>query len=699
GSFLGPFDLGADGKTDWMFWSQATDSLYIRYQLQSFVDRTAAAGLDLRVSGQAAAVADYDNDGDLEVFVINFSGTNLLLSGSRDGTFTDVALQAGVSRGNDGISCAWGDYDNDGWADLFVPGLNLKDKLFRNNGDGTFADSSQILRYDRSQRATSASWGDVNRDGFIDLLIGNFDGPNWLLINRGGKYFEDRAASFGLTESYRTESAVLVDVNLDSRLDIVTLNENGPARLLIATAAGTFVDSTATSGLNPENRSRKFGQSQSWGDFNGDGYPDLYITRIQDADMLFLNRGKSQGSLFQLKYNGQPEGEFGRMHSAIADFDSDGLPDLLVTRTSSVFNVYSSFPKSLLVLNDPLKLFPDPAAPPATGQNSNRLSPDQLGVILKRETSLPVTGDFDSDGNLDLLFVNYKPDNQNDLFHGSSLPLIYLANKASYGNSLVVRPRRDGRSAIGTRVVLYYGGKSWLQTVSGGSGRIQTGPRLLFSLGTTQFADSLAVWWPDGERFARQGPIFAGTLELLDDRQGPRIEVVSWPGGRSDGVVVSSSAGFSGKVSVTDNSGISLLSLVIRHPLTGGEDTTRLDISRPGPYQFALVSPAPGDTLLYYFTAADVFGNRSRLPASGGTYLQLVALSGVSRGDLNGDGRIDSEDLTRLLDIIQSKGNPPTSAELRAADLNSDGKVNIMDLLQLLPLLGKAKENVQIPIP
>ncbi|MFH1071185.1 MAG: VCBS repeat-containing protein, partial [Candidatus Glassbacteria bacterium] len=278
GSFLGPFDLGADGKTDWMFWSQATDSLYIRYQLQSFVDRTAAAGLDLRVSGQAAAVADYDNDGDLEVFVINFSGTNLLLSGSRDGTFTDVALQAGVSRSNDGISCAWGDYDNDGYADLYVAGLTLPDKLFHNNGNGTFADSSRILSLNRGgQRATSVSWGDVNRDGWLDILIGNYDGSNILLLNRSGRFFENRSKEMGLVETNKTESAAFVDVNGDGWLDIFTLNADGPNRLLMGSARGVFYDSTATSGLNPGQEYKKFGQTQTWGDFNGDGQPDLYI--------------------------------------------------------------------------------------------------------------------------------------------------------------------------------------------------------------------------------------------------------------------------------------------------------------------------------------------------------------------------------------------------------------------------------------
>ena len=688
GNFLCPFDLGNDGQVDWVFWNSDVDSLYVRYPMRSFADGTAANDLDINLSGQAAAVGDYDNDGDLDIFVVNFSGDNLLLSRGADGSFTDAAVKAGVARGNDGVSCAWGDYDNDGWADLFVAGLNIKDKLFRNNGDGTFADSSQILRYDRGRtRATSASWGDVNRDGYIDLLIGNFDGPNWLLINRNGRYFEDRAAAFGLTESYRTESAVLVDVNLDGRLDILTLNENGPARLLLGTISGTFVDSTATSGLNPFNRPRKFGQSQSWGDFNGDGYPDLYITRIQDEDMLLLNRGRSQGSLFQLKYSGQPEGEFGRMYSAIADFNSDGLPDLLVTRTSSVFNIYYSIPKNVLVLNDPAKLYPDPAAPPALNEGSSQGGIEALGLTLKRETALPLTGDFDADGDLDLLYVNYLPDNQVDLFHGSNLQLIYMVNQVSYGNSVIVQPKWDTRSAIGTRVVLHYGGRSWLQTVSGGSGRIQTAPYLLFNLGYSSYADSLTVYWPDGEKSVRSGPIYTGTLELTLDRRGPLLQVVEWPGGRADGYAVSGPVKFSGKVTAVDNSSVARLGLIVRHPLTGTEDTTLLETPRPTLYEFSLDAPAPGDSLYYYFEGADVYGNRSRLPASSGTYLKLVVLGNITPGDVNGDGRIDTRDFVRLFDIIQLKGNPPTLKELLAADLNSDGKVDILDVLQILKLL------------
>lgn len=685
GDFLGPVDLEEDGNLEWLYWNTGKDLLIIRYSLGGYEVKTAQVGLERNMAGLAVSVGDYNNDGYPDFYVVNGSGLNALFRGNQDGTFTDVAGQAGVAAGSDGISCAWGDYDNDGYADLFVAGLLLPDKLFHNNGDGTFSDSSRILKLDRErQRATSVCWGDIDRDGYLDLLIGNFDGSNWFLTNHAGRYFEDRSKAAGLVESYNTESAVLIDVNADGWLDIVTLNMEGPTRLLIGAAGGLFRDETQSSGLNPDNDYKKFGQTQSWGDFNGDGYPDIHITRAQDADMLFLNSGAGGPERFINKFSGDLDGPYGRIASSIADFNSDGYPDLLIAR-SSIFGIFSATPKDLIFYGG------GQVYPPLPDNLSSELHLDpgtsyaspSIGLVTNLESSLPVAADFDLDGDLDVLFVNYRPDRPLNLFSGSELPLRFMQNRNAYGNTIAVKLRiDDGWNVIGSRVLLAHSGKTYWQAVSGGWGRIQTSPYLLYNLGDKPFADSLVVHWSWGEIEVLAGPIYPGTVEIVIDRRGPEIKVIQWPGG-SEGLVVANPDGFSAEVEVSDGSPLAWFKTVIIDPLTGKAETLEQIISVSGIYQVDFPSPEPGDSLLYFFEAEDVYGNRSRLPAGGNYRLKTL-------GDVNRDGQLNAFDLTYILALLENIGSgvPPTQEELYTADLNRDGKLDIYDLLTLLKRLN-----------
>ncbi|OGF98177.1 MAG: hypothetical protein A2Z86_11730 [Candidatus Glassbacteria bacterium GWA2_58_10] len=688
GTLQGLLDLGQDKLLDWMYLDSVSDSLFIRYPQGGFLDRTVEAGLDRKMAGLAVAVADYDNDGLQDFFAITGGVANALYQGQSGGKFLDVASAAGISSYNDGISCAWGDYDNDGFADLFVAGIFLPDKLFHNNGDGTFSDSSKALRLDRKgqQRATSACWGDVNRDGFLDLLIGNYDGVNWLLINRSGRYFEEHGADYGLAAKEYTESSVLIDVNRDGWLDIVTLNKEGPTRLLLGGGDGKFTDRTSASGLNPSTAYKLFGQTQNWGDFNGDGYPDLYITRAEDVDMLFLNTGLKGGDRFELKFSDNLNGKYGRIASAIADFNSDGLPDLLIARTS-VFGDFYNIPDDLLFFGSAQGW---PVISTSLSQTQSRTSSAETfisGLAMNLDSSLPVAEDFDQDGDLDILYVNYLPDNSSDLFHGSARPLRYIQQQNTFSNTVtIVLNRTDRKNVVGTQVLLAYGGKIWWQTVSGGYGRIQTGRRPFYSLGTAPYADSLVVYWPEGDRQSMPGPIYAGQVVITVDHAGPLLTLTDKPGG-SD-MVIASPTTFSGTLKVSDPSPLGWLKTIIRHPVSGVEDTLSLDATVSGSYQVKVPSPAPGDSLYYYFEAADAYGNQSRLPASKGSYFKLQALPGVFLGDLNNDLRINILDLVRLLQIMGASGPPPTQNELKAGDMNRDGRIDQLDLSLLISKIG-----------
>ncbi|MBN2289450.1 MAG: VCBS repeat-containing protein [Candidatus Glassbacteria bacterium] len=684
---LGPADWDQDGLLDWMFLIPG-EKLIVMVQLAPlYTDKTAEVGLDTSMAGHAAAVADYNRDGYPDIYIVNGSGPNALYAGSADGNFRDMARQAGVAQANDGISCAWGDYDNDGLPDLLVSGMQLSDKLFHNNGDGTFSDSSRILNFSRSgERITSVCWGDVNNDGWLDLMFGNFKGPDILLLSQAGRYFR-RSTSEVFTGQYKTESAVLVDVNLDGRLDVVSVNADGPTRLIINTPTG-FSEQTATSGLNPDNQYKKLGQTQTWGDFNRDGYPDLYITRAQDVDMLFLNGGKLAGPRFIPAFSGHHLEKYGRLASAVADFDANGVPDLLIAR-SSRFGEFIANPRDLLFLGSISEPHPlsGEASVSATGSEVPP-SVNMLGLDRYVNSSLPVCGDFDLDGDLDLLFVNYLPDNSLGLFQGKPLPLSYMQNQSQVNDNLLVKLRRINRqSTVGTRVVLHGGDKMYAQVVSGGFGRIQTGSLLLFSPGA-EGADSLTVYWPQGRVTTRRGPFSPGILEITDDRRGPVISAVELPGlYPAQGPLFSDVDTFYALVQVKDDSPLEkVLAELISTSDTGLPPATvqGVETGVPGIFRFALPAPAPGDSLGYRIRAWDINRNVGYLPETSTRYFYLKVATNYIKGDINGDGRVNIMDLVRCAQIMKLIGAPPTQEELYRADLNQDGRVDEIDL-KLLP--------------
>ncbi|MFQ5639950.1 MAG: CRTAC1 family protein [bacterium] len=364
----------------------------------TFVDATKAAGLSFQHfsgrrstqlpedMGSGAAWGDYDNDGWLDLFVVNTIGrlnlteeeiaespaTCQLYHNNGDGTFSEVSKMAGVDLRRWGMAAAWGDYNNDGWADLFVSSYG-ENALFHNNGDGTFTDkSAESGIAGETGFWTGASWADFNRDGNLDLYVCGYV-----------KY------------SYQDEN--IISVQYDTEVP-ASLNPSAfkPERNLLYrnNGDGTFQESAVKSGVADVN-----GRSLSaaWCDFDDDGWPDLYVANDVSDNVLFRNLGNE---LFEdMSHSAWVADYRGAMGIAAGDWDGDADMDMFITHWIAQENAF--------YVNRRAQLVSENAA------SENRLKfMDEADRFGLGQSALDYIGwgtsffDFDNDGKLDLFVVN-----------------------------------------------------------------------------------------------------------------------------------------------------------------------------------------------------------------------------------------------------------------------------------------------------
>ncbi len=339
-----------------------TNALYRNNGDGTFLDVTDEAGVGDRGYGFGASAADYDNDGDLDLYVLDY-GPNVFYRNNGDGTFTDVSKASGLADPGWSLSAPWLDYDGDGDLDVYVanyleydqgrfrdyyaaagyPGpLSYgaqADRLYRNNGDGTFTDVTKecgLLRPDG--RAMSAVATDLNDDGFMDIYVANDASPNYFFVHTGDGGFKEASLEWGLAFGEGGQGAssmgpVIGDVDRDGLLDVY-VPDMGYGCLLV-NRGGIFVDVTAQARL-----AVVCGQYTGWGgallDYDNDGYLDLFVANgnahheYSEEDVLVRNDGKGKfidvadqsGSYFREKYVGRG--------AAVGDYDNDGDIDIVV---------------------------------------------------------------------------------------------------------------------------------------------------------------------------------------------------------------------------------------------------------------------------------------------------------------------------------------------------------------------------------
>ncbi len=405
--------------------------------------------------GIGVAWADYDDDGLLDLYVTNTSGSDSrLLRNEGGGAFTDQTagdlVYVGHSHGT-----AWADYDNDGDPDLFVANSGGANKLFRNDGGGVFVDATTGTLGDDGPTRCFA-WADYDRDGLVDLYVVNRDVANRLLRNEGDGTFADVTTS-PLDDAGTGQGVAWGDYDGDGDPDLYVSNQDSENKLLRNDGGGAFVD--VTSGPLSES-----GPSTgvAWGDYDGDGDLDLYMALAQQPNKLLRNDGGGAFTDVSAGVLADPGLGLGVVW---LDSDNDGDLDLYLANYDT---------PNRLLLNEGGGAFVDATGSPLGDMSYNH------GAAC---------GDMDRDGDL-------------DLYMASGLANRMFRNDSAGGNHwlhLDLEGLVSNRSAIGARARVVVGTTSQIREVSGGSGYCsQNSLELAFGLGSATVADSVEITWPSG---------------------------------------------------------------------------------------------------------------------------------------------------------------------------------------------------------
>jgi hypothetical protein len=517
-----------------------------------FADITHAAGLDkfhhrsgdpekrtiLETPGSGVALLDYDNDGWLDIYLLNGSTfpalkgkeaapRAMLLHNNHDGTFTDVTDKAGVANERWGFGVAVADYDNDGWPDIYVSNFG-KNRLYHNNHDGTFTDVAEKASVTLGGWSTGATWGDYDHDGLLDLFVpgyAKFDpdhpvisgqgglpsgfcqfrgvevmcGPrglpgegDHLFHNNGDGTFTDVSTKAGVadTKGYYGFASVFVDVDDDGWLDLAVANDSVPRYLYLNKHDGTFQDISYISGfaLNDEGREQA-SMGIAVGDYNRDGKVDFYITNFSDDyNTLYRNDGDANFSDVTFRAGiANLTIPFLGWGTGFLDYDNDGLLDLFVVNG----HVYPGVDKQdwgttwaqrpLLMRNlDGVKF---QEVPPATGSG--------LAVVITGRGA--AFGDLFNDGHMDVVI--------NSVDSTPTLLRNVVKNSNHWVTLKLVGGPKSPRDAIGAKAFVTAGGvRQRGDVISGGSYASSSDQRLHFGLGTATKVDKVEIHWPSGAK-------------------------------------------------------------------------------------------------------------------------------------------------------------------------------------------------------
>jgi enediyne biosynthesis protein E4 len=497
------------------------------------------------IMGSGAALFDFDNDGDLDVFLVQGSvlepGTrpastqfpwrgsglprsrlfrNDLVVG-KDGRstlkFTDVTEKSGILADGYGMGVAVGDINNDGWPDLYITNLG-RNQMYLNKGDGSFAEVTEKTGTAEPRWSTSAAFFDYDRDGWLDLMIVNYvnfsatNSPTCysatsardyctpsvfrapgdrLFHNQGDGTFADVTVSAGVDKEFgHGLGVVTADFDGDGWTDIYVANDGDPNQLWINQKNGTFKNEALLAGaaVNRDGKAEA-GMGVDAGDCDGNGTEDIFVTHLMDeTNTLYVNVGEA---LFEDRTReaglGMPGHRLTGFGTAFFDYDNDGWLDLLVVNGAVQFLPERMRKGDPYPLGQPNQLFHN-----AGGGKFVELSDDVAAGFQLLEVSRGAAfGDLDNDGDTDVLVTNSN---------GPARLFLNQVGNRNHRLGLRLIDKGSGRDALGAQVeiVISKDNVRWRRARTDGSYLSANDPRVLVGLGTAAAVETVRVRWPDG---------------------------------------------------------------------------------------------------------------------------------------------------------------------------------------------------------
>lgn len=449
---------------------------------QYFNKVTTGALVEIKQQAYSATWADVNNDGfdDILILDLNASLPNVLYMNNGDGTFTANAESGMADHLAQSIAASWGDFNNDGFLDVYIcntanEGSPSQNFLFQNDGDGSFTRiTTGVIATDASW-SLGAAWADYDRDGHIDLYVANFDGNNNLYRNLGDGTFEKITEGEIVTDLATSYGAYWADYDNDGWPDLFVANAFGTTlppdnnALYKNNGDGTFTKITEGHIVNNDGISH----GASWGDFNNDGFLDLFVSNHDWSDNKsnFLYKNNGDGTFTYMSGINVTTDQNTSFGSAWLDADNDGHLDLVVA------NNKSSNRSNFFYLNNGDASF-------------SSITTDPVSTDLLRSFGVSIS-DYNNDGYADVFVVTYSTSQENGFYENAGGTNNWIALK--------LEGTQSNRSAIGARINLWIDGAQQIREVASASGEYSSSSFTQnFGVGASEMIDSIVVKWPSG---------------------------------------------------------------------------------------------------------------------------------------------------------------------------------------------------------